>query len=336
MIRPIVISNIPIQTNDNTSTNNKPLLRHSKIFDTLFINGYKFEIVEEELSYDKLSELRIVHPDMLDFFRDCYNSSIDVTDNAYIDKSIGIVACNIIKSPVSFDYMKMTPWKQVGIWCSDTITPIKEDTYKRIMLSAMNSYKAAEMIKQSILIYCLNIDPGHHAYYNSYGGYCYLNNAAICTKKLVNDGNKVAILDLDHHAGNGTEQIFINYDNVLALSIHANPLHEYPFYSGHKSKNNLTFDPDVTVEDYMNLVKNAMDLICEFQPDILVIPFGADTYKFDPEASSSCRCCLDILDYMKISMYIRSRFVKTIIVTQEGGYDIENVDQIVLYFLNGF
>lgn len=335
-MKSLVISTLPIQTDDNTLTNNKPLQRHNKIFDTLSLNGYKFEIVENGLSYKILSELDVINSDMLKFFRDCYNSSINVTDSAYIDKSIGIVPCNINNGSIRFDLNKMISWKQVGIWCNDTITPIKEDTYERIMLSAMNSYRAAELVKEYKLIYCLNIDPGHHAYYANYGGYCYLNNAAICTKKLVNDGNRVAILDLDHHAGNGTEEMFRCDENILTLSIHANPLYEYPFYSGHKSKHNLTFEPDVTVKDYMNLVKNAMNLICEFQPDILVIPFGADTYKFDPEASSSCRCCLDILDYMNISMYIRSRFIKNIIITQEGGYDIENVDQIVLHFLSGF
>ena len=171
--------------------------------------------------------------------------------------------------------------------------------------------------------------PGHHASYNKFGGYCYLNNTAICAQILINNGFKVDILDLDYHAGNGTANIFPN-----SYSIHANPEFDYPFYSCFDDQeHNFIFNKDVTKEQYFDLVNKVMDKI---DADILLIPFGGDTYKDDPDASHCCKCCLDIEDYRVISSLIRAKFDKKIIVLQEGGYDMDYIDLIVESFLSGF
>lgn len=336
----LVISARPSSSNDDTSTNNKPQLRHRKIHDKLVQEGFKFSYTETPLETNKLAELKVIDPNMLKYFEECYNSSLDVNDSVYLDRSTGIIPSNMPKTIKNFDGVvgKLAYWRQTGLWCNDTVTPIKEDTFERIMISANNCYKAG--LSKEKLIYCLNVDPGHHAGYKSYGGYCYINNAAVSALvhhyKHGRQCQNVAILDLDHHAGNGTENIFEYYRSVLSLSIHANPEYDYPFYSGHESEYNLVFNPGVTVNNYMNLVKNAMDKIVDFGPGVLVIPFGGDTYKHDPEASNSCKCCLDIEDYNKIAKYIRSRFDGKIIVTQEGGYDMNSIDSIVHSFLSGF
>lgn len=326
----LVLTSFPLEENDKTSTNNKPLLRHQKIFEILEKNNFKMEILSNKLSS---MDLYPIVGNIIYFFENCFSSLENTFDPTYIDKNIGVIPSIIPKNKITFNFQEMVTWKQVGIWCEDTNTPIQENTYNRIMISANNCYQAENYLEKYKLIYCLNIDPGHHASYETYGGYCYLNNAAICASKYQ---HKVAILDLDHHAGNGTEKIFENNPSVLTISIHANPIYEYPFYSGHISENNLTFNPDVTVEKYFDLVKIAMKNIENFNPELLIIAFGGDTYKFDPEASTSCKCCLDIEDYYNISKYIKSKFNKNIIVTQEGGYDMENIDKIVLSFLKGF
>uniref|UniRef100_A0A6C0AF13 Histone deacetylase domain-containing protein n=1 Tax=viral metagenome TaxID=1070528 RepID=A0A6C0AF13_9ZZZZ len=338
----VVLTHNILETEDVTTSNNKPQLRHKNIIGLLKENNIKINFFTDEIPIFDISSLNIIDKDMLEFFRNCYNSYEGTKDKAYVDEFVGIVPCNVLKGKILFDYSKMLSWKQVGIWCEDTVTPIKTDTFSQIMKSAYNSFRVDEFINEYNLIYILNSIPGHHASYNSYGGYCYINNASICAKKLLSvnlDGKKIekiAILDLDHHAGNGTESIFLDDENVMAISIHANPLYDYPFYSGHTSKYNLTFDPDVTIEKYFKLLEDAMQLICDFDPQVLIIPFGTDTYKDDPEASESCKCCLDIPDYFKISKYIKSRFSGKVVVTQEGGYDMNSVGNIVVSFLSGF
>lgn len=205
----------------------------------------------------------------------------------------------------------------------------------------------------------MNINPGHHAKSDRYGGYCYLNNGAICAKSMLNEPNlrysKIAILDLDYHAGDGTSNIFEYEPNVLTISIHINPLYDYPFYSSFEETNseneienetsantnpnhNITFEPRCTISEYLVKITKAMEIINNFSPDALIIPFGGDTYKSDLDAIEQNRTQIDISDYSQISNRINLLWSssKPIIITQEGGYDMEKIADILESFLSGF
>ncbi len=140
-------------------------------------------------------------------------------------------------------------------------------------------------------------------------------------------------------------------DPTLTISIHANPALDYPFYTGYESENtnivsfknpqghynkNIVFQPGTTLAKYLKHLDDALALIRQFEPDVLIVPFGADTFKNDPDASSACRCQLEIVDYQVIGKAISDAFPGKIIVLQEGGYDMANVGFIVDLFLSGF
>ena len=87
--------------------------------------------------------------------------------------------------------------------------------------------------------YALARPPGHHAAVDSFAGYCYLNNAAVAAQAWVDRGARVAIVDVDYHHGNGTQQIFYDRDDVLFVSLHADPAFEYPFFLGFADERGL-------------------------------------------------------------------------------------------------
>ncbi len=195
-------------------------------------------------------------------------------------------------------------------------------------------------------VYSLCRPPGHHAGINYCGGFCYFNNAAIATMYLINENLikdkqiKIAILDIDYHHGNGTQHIFDKNQNVLFVSIHADPDNNFPFYWGKKDDirnddNNCNINiplPTGTNEsEYINALKMAMDHIIKFDADYLVISFGADTYKNDPMGSLN----LETSAYSKIGRYISEMRLPTLII-QEGGYNIDEMGTCVTNFLLGF
>ena len=81
--------------------------------------------------------------------------------------------------------------------------------------------------------YALCRPPGHHAYRDIASGFCFLNNSAVAAAHLRLKHERVAILDVDVHHGNGTQGIFYERPDVLTVSIHADPAHYYPFFWGH-------------------------------------------------------------------------------------------------------
>src|SRR5690606_6400143 len=123
---------------------------------------------------------------------------------------------------------------QLGYYCYDVGSPIFANTWDAVYGSAQLALNATAVVLsgESQLAYALCRPPGHHAGADFYGGFCYLNNTAIAAQWLVEAGQRVAILDLDYHHGNGTQEIFYGRADVLTCSIHADPLYDYPYYWG--------------------------------------------------------------------------------------------------------
>ena len=128
-----------------------------------------------------------------------------------------------------------TPAGRIGYWCFDTESPIVEGTWPATREAADVALTAAEAVLEGApASYGLCRPPGHHAARRMFGGYCYVNNAAIVAEWLTARGaGRVGILDVDYHHGNGTQQLFWERADVPYASLHVDPDRAYPYFSGH-------------------------------------------------------------------------------------------------------
>ncbi|MCS7092904.1 MAG: histone deacetylase family protein [Patescibacteria group bacterium] len=224
----------------------------------------------------------------------------------------------------------------------DTYTPVMPWIFPIARRSGSLAYELAEdLVKNRIKLgYALCRPPGHHAQRAKMGGYCYLNNAAIAGH-LLSKSAKVAILDLDFHHGNGSQEIFYHQDDVLTISIHAHPGWKFPYTSGFKEEigiskgTNFNFNfphlDQVTDQQYQRVLKKALGIIVSFQPQYLVVAFGADTHQEDPIGGFR----LTTVNYTQMAKAIKSLNLPTLII-QEGGYNTKLIGEIVVAFLRGF
>jgi acetoin utilization deacetylase AcuC-like enzyme len=178
-----------------------------------------------------------------------------------------------------------------------------------------------------------------------YGGYCYLNNVAIGAQWLTDKGQRVAILDVDYHHGNGTQQIFYDRADVLFCSIHADPAVEYPYFVGYADEvgKNATSGASIftnynyplprgTAEpEYFVALDQAIQQIADFAPDTLLISLGFDTLEGDPVGGFA----LQTDSFQRMAERISALHLPTILV-QEGGYALDLLGQNLTAFLHGF
>jgi acetoin utilization deacetylase AcuC-like enzyme len=187
--------------------------------------------------------------------------------------------------------------------------------------------------------YALARPPGHHAAVDSYGGYCFLNNAAIAAAAWTDNGARVAILDVDYHHGNGTQHIFYDRDDVCFVSLHADPVHEYPFFSGFASEtgagrgvgctHNFPLPLRTGWDIYGPALDGAAAVIRHFAPDGLVVSLGVDTAVEDYDTFE-----LVADDFTRVGAAIGALGRPTLIV-QEGGYDLAVIGRNVVNVLRG-
>lgn len=233
-------------------------------------------------------------------------------------------------------------WGMAGHYCFDNSTPVLQHTWEAAYGAAQTAISAAALAYAGSqkVTYALCRPPGHHAAGNLYGGYCYLNNAAIAANWLVQQGQRVAIVDIDYHHGNGTQDIFYNRSEVLFTSIHADPFNEYPFFWGHGDEfgdgagRNLNFNfplPRHTQEDlYLRTLDDALNKVRLFVPDMLIVSLGLDIIANDPMGSFQ----LTIESLPKIGARFGALDLPTVVV-QEGGYNIPELGRQVSAFFAG-
>lgn len=223
----------------------------------------------------------------------------------------------------------------------DTYTPIVAKTYEAAVSSVNVALTGAKYVLDGEkTVYSLCRPPGHHAENNVMGGYCYFNNAAIAANYLSKHG-KVAILDIDFHHGNGTQNIFYDRSDVLYVSIHADPRFKFPYSSGFEDEKgrgeglgfnkNYPLPLGTTNEQYLKTLQDTLKDIQNFNPKYLVVSSGFDTYEKDSIGGFK----LTIPFYEMISNYINNLKLPTLII-QEGGYAVEDLGEIVYSFLQGF
>ncbi len=229
-----------------------------------------------------------------------------------------------------------------GIWCTDAVTPIMKKTYEVARASAETALTGAALIGEGRekAVYALCRPSGHHAGPRVFGGYCYFNNAATAAEYLLPSG-RVAIIDIDYHHGNGTQEFFNEIKSVFTASIHGDPDYEYPYFWGYADEkgngqaegtnHNEPLPKNTQLRKYCEAVDRIIDKIREFNAAYLIISAGFDTHQDDPIGGFKLRT----EDYTTIGKQFQSLGLPTLIC-QEGGYNIDVLGESVKNFLLGF
>ena len=231
----------------------------------------------------------------------------------------------------------------MGRHCFDATTPITPATWDAAYWNAQTALAATGAVlagERSAFALCR--PPGHHAGADYCGGYCHLNVAAIAAQAARNARvGRVAVLDIDYHHGNGTQDIFWTRPDVFYASVHADPATDYPFYWGHADERgadagqgatlNLPLPQGTTIDGFRRAQATALDAIAAFAPGLLVVSFGADTWEGDPISGFRLRTP----DYALLARDIAACGWPTVIV-MEGGYAVDALGANVASFLSGF
>jgi acetoin utilization deacetylase AcuC-like enzyme len=229
-----------------------------------------------------------------------------------------------------------------GLWCTDAVTPIMEKTYDVARSSAETALTGAKLIRdgQEKIVYALCRPSGHHAGPRVFGGYCYFNNTACAAEYLLSEGT-VAIVDIDYHHGNGTQEFFAENKAVFTASIHCDPAAEYPYFWGYAEEtgrgqaegtnHNEPLSKTAGLDQYRQAVTRVLDRCRAFNPAYLIIAAGFDTHESDP--IGGLQICTE--DYETIGRQFASLGIPTLIC-QEGGYNVAVLGDCVKSFLAGF
>jgi acetoin utilization deacetylase AcuC-like enzyme len=232
---------------------------------------------------------------------------------------------------------------RLGFYSFDAGAPITAGTWDAVQAGADVALTGAQAIVDGVSsAFALCRPPGHHAAAAAMGGYCYLNNAAIAAQYLRDHGSaRVAILDVDYHHGNGTQQIFEARPDVLFLSIHADPLVEYPYFLGYADERGAGAGVGATRNyprpfgtawaDYAAALDDACGVVTAFAPDAVVVSLGVDTYEHDP--ISEFRLKRD--DFPRLGRRLAGLGRPTLFV-MEGGYAVDDLGINAVGVLTGF
>jgi acetoin utilization deacetylase AcuC-like enzyme len=230
---------------------------------------------------------------------------------------------------------------RAGYYMMDLSACLVEGTYAAARVSADCALSAAETVAQGERsAFALCRPPGHHAGRDYAGGYCFLNNAAIAANWLSARG-RVAILDIDYHCGNGTQDIFYERADVLTISIHADPNFEYPYYAGYAAEMGvgagLGFHRNFPLAKgsgntcYLATLDEALGLVRDFEPRFLVVSAGMDIYADDP--LGTIQVTTDGIH--EIGKRIAALDLPTVVV-MEGGYNNDMLGKNMVTFLSSF
>jgi len=227
-----------------------------------------------------------------------------------------------------------------GYFCIDTFTPIHRNSFRAAKRAVDCTLTAAvQILEGERLVYSLVRPPGHHAEHESFGGFCYFNNAAVAAHYLSREGT-VAILDVDYHHGNGQQDIFYHRADVLTVSIHGHPSFAYPYFCGFDEETgegagegfnlNLALPERVEGQEYRRALRRAVERVRAFAPDFLVVALGLDTARGDPTGTWN----LTASDLERNGRLIAELALPTLVV-QEGGYRTRTLGSNARAFFRG-
>ncbi len=236
---------------------------------------------------------------------------------------------------------------RVGLYAFDAGTPLMSGTWAAARAGAACAITAARRVavatgQFSRSAFVPTRPPGHHAGADFCGGYCFLNNAALAAQTLRDTGfDRVAVLDIDYHHGNGTQSIFYERGDVLTVSIHGDPRTEYPFFLGHADERgvgagegcnlNLPLPRGTDFATWRHALREGLAAVRAHGTGALVVALGVDTFEADPISGFR----LASADYFDVGSDIATVGLPTVFVL-EGGYAVAEVGINVANLLEGF
>jgi acetoin utilization deacetylase AcuC-like enzyme len=231
---------------------------------------------------------------------------------------------------------------RLGYWCFETTTPLTQGSYDAALAAVDTALSATQLVLGGArTAYALCRPPGHHATSRLYGGYCLFNNAAIAAHHVVaTTGSKVAILDVDYHHGNGTQEIFYARDDVQYVSLHADPERAYPWHTGHSDETgtgrgagynlNIPLPQRMADDAYLGALERGLEAIAHFKPALLIVSLGLDTYLTDPLGDLA----LTADGFERCGRMLKSLGVPCAVL-QEGGYAVSDLGELAKRWLSG-
>jgi len=231
----------------------------------------------------------------------------------------------------------------LGAHAFDATTPITAEAWTSSYASVQSALAAADaVLAGERAAFALCRPPGHHAGADYCGGYCHLNAAAVAAQAMRDAGRtRIAILDIDYHHGNGTQDIFWRRGDVFYASVHADPATDYPFYWGHADERgedegegatlNLPLPRGTRIDAFRRATATALEAIAAWGAQALVVSFGADTYAGDPISGFA----LETSDFGSLGRDVAGAGLPTAVL-MEGGYAVDALGVNVAGFLDGF
>jgi acetoin utilization deacetylase AcuC-like enzyme len=230
---------------------------------------------------------------------------------------------------------------QKGLYCTNMGVPIGENTWGAALSSAQCAVTGAGLLRSGeSCVYALCRPPGHHPGPDFFGGYCYLNHAAIAARVLCQGDGRVAIVDIDCHHGNGIQAVFYEDPEVWYGSLHVDPDTDYPFYAGYVDETgkgagqdtncNIPLPPGTSESRYLSALEMLLERLNAFKPCYLVVSAGFDAYVGDPIGFFQ----VTTDGFQKMGRRIRKLGLATLVV-QEGGYCVPDLGRNVVAFLSG-
>ena len=232
---------------------------------------------------------------------------------------------------------------RLGLFSFDAGSPLTAGTWAAARTGADAALTGARLLQQGErAAFVLTRPPGHHAGPDYFGGYCFLNNAAIAAQALRDGGlERVAVLDVDYHHGNGTQAIFYERPDVFFASVHGDPHTEYPYWLGYADERgagagegfnlNLPLPKGTGFTGWRRTMGQALDAIAGFGAQALVVSLGLDTFEGDPISGF----LLQPGDYLQVGRDLAACGLPTLFVF-EGGYAVEQVGVNAANVLEGF
>jgi len=283
-----------------------------------------------------LELISAVHtPEYLRFLKNIYhrwqhidNASEEVVPNIHPNRRVGSYPASAVG--------------QAGYHMNDTACPISSETFGAVISSAHCAGTAAELVLDGQPVaYALCRPPGHHAFKDIAGGFCYLNNSAISAQQLRSRYKRVAIIDVDLHHGNGTQDIFYARDDVFTASIHADPVRFYPFFWGHADERgkdagyaynlNVPLPRQTNDDAFIAGLDHLLETVEMFSPEVIVVALGLDASIDDPFGGLS----VTTKGFNRIAERI-AQLGKPTVLVQEGGYLSDSLGKNLVSFLQGF
>jgi acetoin utilization deacetylase AcuC-like enzyme len=304
------------------------------------LNERKLGPVHHSLVFDDRALTAVHTPRYLDFLTHAWEEWVALDpSNATRDAIPSLWPVRTLRS----DILPANFSARMGLFSFDAGTPLMSGTWAAARAGADCALSAAQhLVDGGRAAFALTRPPGHHAGTDFFGGYCFLNNAALAAQHLRGQGfERVAVLDIDYHHGNGTQSIFYDRSDVLFTSIHGDPHTEYPFYLGYADErgtgaglcfnHNLPLPRGTDFVTWCAALRQALQGIATFRAQALVVSLGLDTFVGDP--ISGFKLCSE--DYLRVGADLAGAGLPTVFAF-EGGYAVAEVGINTVNVLEGF